>query len=286
MKYVVKEDSELLNYLYIIMKDMSKKKIKSLLKYKNIIVNNKEVTKFDYKLKKGDLICIKEYQGHKVENNNIDIIYEDKDIIVVNKKSGLLTIATDKEKEMTLYRYVSDYVKTINKKNNIYIIHRLDKDTSGIVIFAKNEKIKKLYQDNWNDLVKLRSYIAIVEGNLEKKEGIIKSYLKENKNNLVYSTKDKSGKLAITNYKVLKENNEYSMLQVLIDTGRKNQIRVHMKDIKHPIIGDKKYDSKKNPINRLGLHANKLVIINPQSKKEMIFETNIPRKFKYVLKNN
>lgn len=286
MKYVVKEDSELLNYLYIVMKDMSKKKIKSLLKYKNIIVNNKEVTKFDYNLKKGDLISIKEYQGHKVENNNIDIIYEDKDIIVVNKKSGLLTIATDKEKEMTLYRYVSDYVKTINKKNNIYIIHRLDKDTSGIVMFAKNEKIKKIYQDNWNDLVKLRSYIAIVEGKLEKKEGIIKSYLKENKNNLVYSTKDKSGKLAITNYKVLKENNEYSMLEVLIDTGRKNQIRVHMKDIKHPIIGDKKYDSKMNPINRLGLHANKLVIINPQSKKVMTFETNIPRKFKYVLKNN
>lgn len=286
MKYVVKEESELLNYLYIIMKDMSKKKIKSLLKYKNIIVNDKEITKFDYKLKKGDLICIKEYHGHKVENNNIDIIYEDKDIIVVNKKSGLLTIATEKEKEMTLYRYVSDYVKTINKKNNIYIIHRLDKDTSGIVMFAKNERIKNLYQDNWNDLVKLRSYIAIVEGNLEKKEGTIKSYLKENKNNLVYSTKDKSGKLAITNYKVLKENNEYSMLQVLIDTGRKNQIRIHMKDIKHPIIGDKKYDSKNNPINRLGLHANKLVIINPITKKEMTFETNIPRKFKYVLKSN
>ena len=284
MKYIVKEDSELLNYLYIIMKDISKKKIKSLLKYKNIIVNNKEVTKFDYKLKKGDLIYIKEYKGHKVENNNIDIIYEDKDIIVVNKKSGLLTIATDKEKEITLYRYVSDYVKMINKKNNIYIIHRLDKDTSGIVMFAKNEKIKKLYQDNWNDLVMVRSYIAIVEGNLEKKEDTIKSYLKENKNNLVYSTKDKNGKIAITNYKVLKENSEYSMLQVIIETGRKNQIRVHMKDIKHPIIGDKKYGSKNNSINRLGLHANKLVVINPLTKKEMVFETNIPRKFKYLLK--
>lgn len=279
MKQKVLEESELLDFLLNNFKDLSNKKIKSLLKYDNIMVNNKTQNKYNYILKPNDIVSIKEYKT-KRHDRDLNIIYEDKDIIVLDKRAGLLTMSTPKEKEKTLYHMVSDYIKQDNKKNNIFIIHRLDKDTSGIVIFAKSEKVKNLYQDDWNKICKKRSYIAIIEGKLDNKEGTIKSYLKENSNNVVYSTKDPDGKLAITKYKVIKENDKYSMLEVLIETGRKNQIRVHLKELGHPVIGDKKYDSSINPIKRLGLHANKLEIINPVTNKLNKYESNIPSIFK------
>lgn len=215
----------------------------------------------------------------------LDIIYEDKDIIVVNKEHHLLTVSNEKEKEHTLYHEVSDYLKKKNPKNKVFIIHRLDKDTSGVILFAKNQNIKRLYQDNWNTLVKKRGYIAIVEGLVKEKKGTIKSYLVENSTQLVYTTKDtKLGKLAITNYEVIQNNKEYSLVNIEIITGRKNQIRVHMKEFGHPIIGDKKYDSRKNPIRRLGLHANILIIENPITKKDMEFKAKIPKQFNSIFK--
>ncbi len=215
----------------------------------------------------------------------LDIIYEDKGIIVVNKEHHLLTISNEKEKEHTLYHEVSDYLKKKNPKNKVFIIHRLDKDTSGVILFAKNQNIKRLYQDNWNNLVKKRGYIAIVEGVVKEKKGTIKSYLVENSTQLVYTTKDtKLGKLAITNYEVIQNNKEYSLVNIEIITGRKNQIRVHMKEFGHPIIGDKKYDSRKNPIRRLGLHANILIIKNPITKKDMEFKAKIPKQFNSIFK--
>ena len=273
MKYRVLKEEELLTYLLNNL-ELSNKKIKSLLKYENILVNNKVITKYNYILKIGDIVSIKEYKTKK-HNVALNVIYEDKNIIVINKEAGLLTIGTEHEKEKTLYHLVSMYVKEENKNNNIFVIHRLDKDTSGIVMFAKNEKVKMLYQNNWNDIVISRNYIALVEGILDKKENTIKSYLKENKNNIVYSTKDKTGKLAITNYKVIKEGKN-SLLDINIETGRKNQIRVHMKELGHSIIGDKKYGNKSD---RLYLHAYKLVIKNPITNKIDIYEVKIPNKF-------
>ena len=215
-----------------------------------------------------------------MKKKRLDIIYEDKDIIVVNKPSGLLTISTAKEKEKTLYKEVSDYVKKSNPKIKIFIIHRLDKDTSGIVIFAKNQNIKYMYQNAWDKLVLKRGYIAVVNGILSQNSGRVKSYLKETKTLLVYSSNDKKeGKLAITDYNVIKENKNYSMLNIDIKTGRKNQIRVHMKDIGNPILGDKKYGNKKSSFNRLFLHANELVVINPKNNKKMEFKANIPKNF-------
>ena len=181
-----------------------------------------------------------------MKKKKLDIIYEDKDIIVINKPSGLLTISTEKEKNKTLFKEVSEYVKKSNPKIKIFIIHRLDKDTSGIVIFAKNQNIKYMYQNAWDKIVLKRGYIAVVNGNLRNNEGRIKSYLKETKTLLVYSSNDKKdGKLAITDYKVIKKTNKYSMIDINIKTGRKNQIRVHMKDLGNPILGDKKYGDKK-----------------------------------------
>lgn len=210
----------------------------------------------------------------------LDIIHEDKDIIVVNKPSGMLTISTPKEKEKTLFHEVSDYVKKSNPKAKIFIINRLDKDTSGIVMFAKNQNIKYSYQNNWDNLAVKRGYVAIVDGVPKNKIQTIKSYLKETKTLLVYSSDDKkNGKLAITNYKIIKHNNRYSMLNIEIKTGRKNQIRVHMRDINHPILGDKKYGNKKDPVKRLMLHAGEIIIINPKTKRKMEFICKVPKCF-------
>ena len=209
------------------------------------------------------------------KNDRLDIIYEDKNILVVNKPAHMLCVQTDKGVSTTLYEKVYDYLHKKNQK--VFIVHRLDKDTSGIVLFAKNENLKNQLQDNWNDIVKVREYYAIVEGSVKENKQTIKQYLKENKQLKTYVAKD--GKEAITHIEVIKRSKNYSILKVLIDTGRKNQIRVALESIGHPIIGDSKYGSTKNPLRRMCLHASKLVLINPITHKEMEFVCNIPKEF-------
>lgn len=277
-KYIVKENEILIEFLKKTFSNLSKNNVKSLLHNEKVFVNGNMTTKYNYELNVGDTVEIRE----KVAKN-IDIIYEDKDIIVINKPSGLLTVATEKEKNKTAYHLVMEYLKKKNKNNRIFVIHRLDKDTSGIIMFAKNERAKHLYQDNWNDIVKKRCYYAVIDGKMQKKEGTIKSYLKEN-GNMVYSVKDRSGKLAITEYKVLKERKNISLLDINLKTGRKNQIRVHMKENKTPILGDLKYGEKSKLINRLALHAYKLELINPVTKKLLIFEASMPNEIKTLFK--
>lgn len=277
-KYIVKENEILIEFLKKMFSNLSKNSVKSLLHNEKVFVNGNMTTKYNYELNIGDVVEIRE----KVAKN-IDIIYEDKDIIVINKPSGLLTAATEKEKNKTAYHLVMEYLKKKNKNNRIFIIHRLDKDTSGIIMFAKNERAKHLYQDNWNDIVKKRCYYAVIDGKMENKEGTIKSYLKEN-GNMVYSVKDRSGKLAITEYKVLKERKNICLLDINLKTGRKNQIRVHMKENKTPILGDLKYGEKSKLINRLALHAYKLELVNPVTKKLLTFEINMPNEFKMLFK--
>ncbi|MDD6878871.1 MAG: RNA pseudouridine synthase [bacterium] len=211
------------------------------------------------------------------KKEKLDILYEDKNIIVVNKPSGLLCISSKKVKENTLYYKVSNYVKKKNKNNKIFIVHRLDKDTSGIVVFSKSQSLKSTLQNGWEKYAKERRYVAIVEGVPQKNHSTLKSLLKETSTFKVYSSS--TGKLAITKYRVISSNNNLSLLDIEIKTGRKNQIRVQLSDIGNPIIGDKKYNSKVNPIGRLGLHANKLVLINPITNKRMVFECDLPNGF-------
>ena len=277
MKLIVKEEVLLLDYLYNNL-DMPKKRIKQYLTHGSIYVNNNKTTKYDYKLIPGMNIII---DTDNKSNLPFDILFEDNHIIVVNKPSGLLTIATAKEKEKTLYHIVREYLVSKNKNNKVFIVHRLDKDTSGIVILAKDEATKNKLQENWNEYVKLREYTAVVHGILDKKEARLVNYLKETKTNLVYISKD--GKEAITNYKVLKENKNYSLLEIKIETGRKNQIRVALSNINHPIVGDKKYSNYKDN-DRLYLHANRLKIYYPEIKKDILFETPIPNEFKKIMR--
>ncbi len=280
MKILVKKESELLKYLYENL-DMPKKRIKQYLTHGSIFVNNNKITNYNYKILPGMNIVINTANKNTKELP-FDILFEDDHIIVVNKPSGLLTIATPKEKEKTLYHIVREYLRSKNRNAKIFIVHRLDKETSGIVILAKEETIKKKLQENWNEIVKLREYTAIVHGVLLKKEDKIVQKLKETKTGLVYSTKSPDGKEAITNYKVIKENKTYSMLSIKIETGRKNQIRVAFNTINHPIVGDKKYNNKEKE-TRLYLHANRLKIYYPEIKKDILFETTIPNEFKKIM---
>ena len=277
MKYFVNGNYLLFDYLRNNIDGKSKNNIKSLLKNEVVFVNDKIVTKYNYLLCDGDVVEI----NKKKANNNINIIYEDNDIIVIDKPSKILTISNKKEKEKTLYREVSNYLKMENKK--VFVIHRLDYDTSGVIMFAKNQKVQKLYQDNWNNLAKKREYTATVEG-ITNSKGHIESYLKQTKTLLVYSSKNKDGLFAITDYEKIGGNSKYSMLKILISTGRRNQIRCHMADIGHPILGDYRYKCKINPIDRLCLHANRLEIINPISNKLMIFTSEIPKEFYDIVK--
>ncbi len=213
----------------------------------------------------------------------LDIIYEDKDFIVVNKKAHLLTIATNDEKIETLYHKVYEYLKRKNKHNYVFIVHRLDKDTSGLVLFAKHPDLKKALQDDWQKTK--REYIAVVEGYVETMRGTIKEYLKETSTLLTYATKDKSGKLAVTHYEVLYRSKSHSVLKINIETGRKNQIRVAMQNMGHPIIGDKKYGATKNPLRRVCLHASLLEVVHPFRKEVMRFESKMPKEFEIFIRN-
>ena len=213
-----------------------------------------------------------------MKNKKLDIVYEDKYIIVINKPSHLLTISTDNEKEKTLFHQVLMYEKRKNKNNKVFIVHRLDKDTSGLVLFAKDEKIKYKLQNNWDKETK-RGYVAIVHGNVKDKD-ILKSYLAETKTFVVYSTLDKKiGKLAITEYEKVLSNKKLSLIKIKIKTGRKNQIRVQLNDNGNQIVGDKKYGSHDNRMDRLMLHNYELSFICPISNKLMEFKVDVPKIF-------
>ena len=206
-------------------------------------------------------------------------MYEDKDIVAISKPSGLLSISNSKENNVTAFKMVREYVRKNNPHTYLFAIHRLDQDTSGVLIFGKNEKIKNMLQDNWNNIVKKRGYYAIIEGDFPRENGTFKSYLKENKLGFIYSTNNKSGKYSVTNYKKIKCNKKYSMMDIDIDTGRRNQIRVHFSEYGYPIVGDKKYGSKNNAIGRLALHAYELSFIDPRNNKTITIKDNIPKDF-------
>ncbi|MFA5659403.1 MAG: RNA pseudouridine synthase, partial [Oscillospiraceae bacterium] len=199
--------------------------------------------------------------------------------------AGLLSIATEKEKVFTAYHMMTEYVKLNNPQGRIYVVHRLDRDTSGVLMAAKNEKMKHALQDNWEELVTQRRYHALVEGRLDKKSGTITSWLKETKTMLVYSSmNDGDGLKAVTEFEVIKENNDYSLLDIQLHTGRKNQIRVHMKEQGHSVAGDKKYGARTNPIKRLGLHSYRLELKHPFNGEILCFEAKTPKCFSRVFK--
>ncbi len=220
----------------------------------------------------------------RYQPRGLSILYEDHDILVVDKMSGLLTVSTEKVKENTAYYLLNTYVRKGNQKskNRVLIVHRLDRDTSGIIVFAKNEKSKRFLQDEWHGFKK--KYYAVVHGTLSKKEGVITSYLAENRAHKMYSVDDpEKGKLAKTGYKVLRESKKYSLLEIDLLTGRKNQIRVHFSEKGFPVAGDKMYGEKDKGIKRLTLHAASITLLHPNTKEKITFETTVPAYFKSLV---
>lgn len=279
--FMVKEKDELLPFLLEALVNKGRNSVKSILTRGQVIVDGQSITKHDFPLKPGQQVTINWVAPPTSKDlKGIKILFEDDDLIVIEKDSGVLSMSTGKGPEQTAYRQLTEYVRQMNPKNRIFIVHRLDKDTSGVMMFAKSEKVQQLLQETWKKSIKERKYVALVEGKLEKDEGTMTSYLKEAKTHLMYSSPDsKGGKIATTHYKVMQTNGKYSMLEVQLETGRKNQIRVHMKDIGHPIVGDKKYGSKDNVIGRLGLHAQVLAFKHPMTQKGLTFESKIPKVF-------
>jgi tRNA pseudouridine32 synthase/23S rRNA pseudouridine746 synthase/23S rRNA pseudouridine1911/1915/1917 synthase len=210
--------------------------------------------------------------------HGLSILHEDRDILVVNKVSGLLTMGTDRVKQSTAYYLLREYVRKGNRKsrNRVYIVHRLDRDTSGVIVFAKTPDAKHSLQNNWHDFSKV--YYAVVHGSMDLNEGVISSYLEEGRNFKMHSTDDDSnGKLARTGYRVLKQNDNYSFLEIALLTGRKNQIRVHLAEKGHPVVADKLYGIKEK--GKLALHAGELTITHPHSKQKMTFTAKVPEYF-------
>ena len=284
-EFVVTHDCELLDFLFETHKGMSNNSIKSMLKNRRVTVDGAPITQFNFKLYKGDVVIISKRPIHKVTRSHLPIIYEDDEMIVINKPSGLLSIASDKEKGSTAYRMLTDYVQQKDKHNRIFVVHRLDEDTSGVLMVAKNQKLQQALQDDWNNLVSKRGYYAIVEGIPKEKKGTITSYLKKNAQNMMYSSKKKGdGQYAITNYEVIKTSDKYALLDVNIDSGRKNQIRVHLGDIGHHVIGDDKYGNPANPLKRLGLHAYQLDLKHPLNGKKLSFKAPMPKEFMSLFK--
>lgn len=284
IRFKVESNVELFDFLQNQMPQKSRTNIKKILSNGLITINNKTVTQFNYPLNKGDEVVIHSVIVVKyAQFRGFQIIFEDDDIVVINKESGLLTIAPTSEKELTAFGQLIFYVKSKNPQDKIFVVHRLDKYTSGVMLFVKGEENQAYFRNDWTNVVKERIYIGIVEGIPEEKEGKIVSYLKETKSQLVYSTKDTDGKLAITNYKVLKSSKKFSMVEFHLETGRKNQIRVHMQDIGHSIVGDKKYGATHNPYDRLMLHAETLAFIHPKTNELLHYKAKLPKIFSEII---
>ena len=292
--YKVNRSDELLPFL-LRKCATSRNNVKSLLTRGQVLVNGSVVTRHDCLLAKDDEVKISKTpckvdrtksapSQRPIKYPPMKIIYEDDDFIAVDKPAGLLSVESDKERTCA-FGWVMDYLRAKDKSARPYVMHRIDKETSGVLLFAKDIKIHSMLKLHWGDSVTLRQYYAVVKGKLDKKEDTVVSYLKENVNNLMYVTGDPTGQKAITHYKVVKEKEDYALLSVQIETGRKNQIRAQMKALGAPVVGDDKYGDGKGPFGRLALHASALKFKHPKTGEEISVSAPCPPAFKAFFPN-
>lgn len=283
--YTVNEPTTLLPFLLSQVKGKSRNNIKSLLSRRLVAVDGVPVSQFDTPLSPGQKVTILLSSAPRADALPFPILYEDDHLIVVNKPAKLLSVATDKEKNRTAYHMVTDYVKSRRVDDRIFILHRLDRDTSGVLMFARDPETKELFQSKWNEIITRRGYLAVVEGVPKPDRDTIRSYLVETDTHLSFSGRPgPNAKEAITSYEVKKAGGGYALLDINIETGRKNQIRVHMKELGCPVAGDKQYGARTNPIGRLCLHANELSFTHPATGEQVTFKAKMPRDFNRVFR--
>ncbi len=266
--------------------DSKRGDIKKWLKYGHFKVNGIVTTQFDTPVEPGVAVTFNASRPFPVFHHpRIKLVYEDDDVMVIHKGYGLLSVATESHrKEDNAYEIMKAYVKEVSPANKLFVVHRLDRDTSGLMMFAKSQEAQDILRHNWNNIILEREYVAVLEGYLEQDKGFVKSRLAENSQFLVYSTDDPDeGRLAVTHYEVMKRSKGYTLARFSLDTGRKNQIRVHAHDLGHPITGDRKYGATRSPINRLALHARTLRFAHPITRRDMNFSTPVPAQFLAIL---
>jgi len=282
--YNVTEPGELMEFLMKKMAGISRTRVKALLSNRVVLVDNNIQTQYNYSLKPGMKVQIsKEKHKHEFRHPLLKILYEDAYLIVVEKKEGLLSVATERQKERTAQHILNEYVKRQHRNNRVFVVHRLDRETSGVMMYAKDEKTQHTLRDNWHDIVRDRRYVALVMGEMEKDQGVVQTWLTDRQLYVSSSNYDDGGKLSITHYRTIKRANGFSMVELQLETGRKNQIRVHMQTLGHPVVGDSRYGCEIDPLGRLALHAFKLCFYHPVTGELMDFEIPYPTPFRALM---
>lgn len=276
----VKENAPLLEYLINNVSE-SRSKLKATLQGRGIAVNGRMVTQFDYQLKAGDKIIISRHKKqNQFKSRYVKIVYEDRWLVVVEKNIGILSMAAG-HSSLNVKSVLDDYFLKSRQKCRAHVVHRLDRDTSGLMVYAKDIETEQILEHNWHQIVYDRRYIAVVSGEMEQDNGTIANWLKDNKAYITYSSPtDNGGKYAVTHYQVLNRTTEHSLVEYKLETGRKNQIRVHSADMGHPVCGDVKYGNGDDPLHRLCLHAYMLCFTHPVTGEPMEFSTPIPTAFR------
>lgn len=283
------ETVNLMDFVMARFPDTKRGDIKKWMKHGYLKVDGTVTSAFDTPVNPGTVVEINRTRPFTVfRHPRIELVYEDEHVLVINKGYGLLSVSTlSHKKETNAYEIMRNYVKEEDPRNKLFIVHRLDRDTSGLMMFAKTEEAQNVLRHNWNNMILERLYVAVVEGDLQPDKGFVKSRLAENSQFVVYSTENPDeGKLAVTHWEVLGRGNGYTLAHFSLDTGRKNQIRVHASELGHPIAGDRKYGARTSPLHRLALHARTLRFAHPITRKDMNFETPVPPKFAAAIRRN
>jgi len=283
--YTVEEDAKLLDWLIANLKGLSRNKVKDTLHGRGIKVNGKIVTQFDYPLTRGMKISVsKSKKNDTFKSRYVNLVYEDPYLVVIEKKPGILSMAAG-HKSLNVKTVLDDYFRQTKQRCTAHVVHRLDRDTSGLMVYAKDMQTEQTLEHEWHNIVYDRRYVAVVSGEMEEDEGTIANWLKDNKAYVTYSSPvDNGGKYAVTHFHVLDRTTEHSLVEYKLETGRKNQIRVHSADMNHPVCGDVKYGNGDDPIHRLCLHAYMLHFFHPVTRARMEFETPIPSQFRMLFK--
>lgn len=283
--FQVTEEQPLLEFLLVNVKQ-SKNKIKLTLQGQGVKVNGKTVTQFDYQLQPGMKVAVSKTKRNQqaFKSRYVKIVYEDRWLIVIEKQPGILSMAGG-HSSLNVKTVLDDYFKKSRQKCTAHVVHRLDRDTSGLMVYAKDMETEQILEHNWHQIVYDRRYVAVLSGEMEQDDGTIQNWLKDNKAYITYSSPvDNGGKLAITHFHVLDRTTDHSLVEFKLETGRKNQIRVHAADMGHPVCGDVKYGNGDDPLHRLCLHAWLLCFEHPWTHQPMEFETTIPATFKHLFK--